>query len=297
MMDGVVAADRCLLCDRFGRVRSAGFRQHYQQLGRKPVLLSWWECRDCRGWFASPVPTVEEIELHCTRSSYNDPSQATAIAQGKEALQRRILSRLGAGRVPGRLLDIGCSFGEFMALAKAYGWTPSGFEPNAQAAEIAASKGCEVKCGWVLEQAGFPAKQFSAITAIDSFCFVWNPYETIQTFYRLLEPGGVLTMRLTNKRFVLGVARALSSRSSKEARLSRMLQGQFHSISVHRLASICSTAGFESVTSEPWAATTSWNEMSPATKVSYALPQLVYRLSVSAINLSPGVLVFARKGK
>jgi hypothetical protein len=107
----------------------------------------------------------------------------------------------------------------------------------------------------------------------------------------------VLAMRVTNKRFVLGVTRALSSTDFRNVRLSKILQGQFHSFSVHRLASILSAMGFDRVKMEPWAPSISWRGMGLRTKVAYALPQLIYRLTFGKWNLSPGVLIFAQKAR
>lgn len=295
-MDVSAQPDRCLLCHGTGGIRSAGFRQGYKQVGRDPLSLSWWECGACSGWFVTPVPTPEEIEGHCNRSNYNDPSRARAISKGKDMLQRRILSQLASWSKPGPLLDFGCSFGEFLLVARAEGWAPSGFEPNGLAAKSAAQKGFDVRCEWVLEKAGFPDEHFAAVTAIDSFSYVWNPYETIQTFHRLLEPGGVLAMRLTNKHMILRLARALSPCGpSRDARLTGMHKGQFHAIAITGLSRVLGQIGFDRIMVLPSARTSIWNDMSVGTRAAYTLSQVVYHVTFGKLNLSPGVLLFARK--
>jgi SAM-dependent methyltransferase len=295
-MDVTVQPDRCLLCGVTGRIRSAGFQQGYKQVGRDPLSLSWWECGACSGWFVNPVPTPIEIERHCNRCNYNDPAQAQAISQGKDLLHRRILSQLASWTRPGPLLDIGCSFGEFLLVAQEEGWTPSGFEPYGLAAKSAAQKGFDVRREWVLEKAGFPDKHFAAVTAIDSFCFTWDPYETLQLFFRLLQPGGVLTMRLTNKRVVLGLARALSrSGPDRDERLSRILKGQFHSIAIESLISILRGMGFDRIEVDSQAMTAPWRTLSASTRLAYGLARVGSLLSPYKVNFSPGVLLFAQK--
>ncbi|MGQ0810218.1 MAG: class I SAM-dependent methyltransferase [Nitrospiraceae bacterium] len=295
-MTDLLTPDRCRLCNKTAGISSAEFRQIYRQLGTLPIYPTWWECRSCRGWFVYPVPTPDVILRNCAKAAYNDPVRATQIAQAKESVQKRILMQLSKWTTPGTLLDFGCSFGEFLILACEVGWTPSGFDPNEIAVQDARMKGFDVRAGWELQEAGFPEKNFAAITANDSFCFAWDPHETLQLFYRLLQPGGVLAMRLSNKRFVLGVTRALlPGRSERDARLSRILQGQFHTISIERIAAILFEIGFERVKIEPWAPTISWRGMSVGTRLAYLLPQLIYRLTFAKVNVSPGVLLFAQK--
>lgn len=296
-MTNFEAPTQCRLCNRRSGVSTAGFRQIYRQLGAPSLELPWWECRSCSGWFVYPVPTPEIIVRNCAKAFYNDPARATEIAAGKESVQRRLLAQMSKRTSPGPLLDFGCSFGEFLIPAQEAGWTACGFDPNEVAVQQASRKGFDVRGGWVLEEAGFPEKHFSAITVNDSFCFAWHPYDTLRFFNRLLQPGGVLAMRVTNKRFVLGVARALSSARSRNVRLSKILQGQFHAISIHRLASILLATGFERVTMEPWASSVSWQGMGVKTKASYVAAQLVYRMSFGNANLSPGVLLFAKKAR
>ncbi len=289
--------DRCLLCHHTGRIRSAGFRQGYKQVGRDPLSLSWWECGACSGWFVWPVPTPSEIESHCDRANYNDPSQARVISAGKKMLHGRLLSQMAKWTVPGRLLDVGCSFGEFMLLARADGWVPSGFDPYGPAAASVAQKGFEVRCEWVLEKADFPDKHFAAVVAIDSFYYVWNPYQTLQTFHGLLRPGGVLAMRVTNKHAILKLARSLSlPEKGRDARLTALLKGQFHSIGVNRLGQILRGIGFDRLRIEPFATTAEWNNLSLGTRAAYSLAQMLYTATFGNVNLSPGALLFARKG-
>jgi SAM-dependent methyltransferase len=286
----------CSLCHQSGELSRAEFRQVYRQLSRPSENLTWWECRSCRGWFVHPVPSPDVILLNCAKAAYNDPARAAEMARAKESVQRRILMRCSAWTRPGALLDYGCSFGEFLVLARARGWNPSGFDPNEEAVRQGRMKGFDVRPGWELQAAGFSEKNFAAITANDAFCFAWDPYDTLQLFYRLLEPGGVLAMRLSNKRVVAGVVRALSPAGpARDGRVSRVLQGQFHSIAVKRLAEILRRIGFDRLEIDAWAPSISWRGMSFAARLAYLPPQVLHALTWGKVNLSPGVLLFAQK--
>ena len=84
----------------------------------------------------------------------------------------------------------------------------------------------------------------------------WRPYADLRTFYRYLQPGGVLMMRLAKKRFILGAIRRLVGKgSARDEELSHHLQNQSHSISVPSLARVLRQIGFSSVQTAPRAIT------------------------------------------
>ncbi len=295
-MDTSTAPQRCLLCNHVGVIRAAGFRQLYKQRGAAPLCLPWWECLRCRGWFAFPLPTPAEIESHCARDNYNDPRQAASISAAKKMLTARLLSQLERRTAPGPLLDFGCSFGELLLLARAAGWRPSGFEPYGLAAREAAAKGFDVRCEWVLDKAEFPDNHFAALTAIDSFGYVWNPYETLSTFYRLLQPGGTLAMRLSNKQWIMRLVRTFRAGGPRRnEQLTDMATGQFHAIDTKPLRTVLQDIGFDRVVFEPFATTAQWKDLSRGTRLAYTLSQVAYAGSLGKVQLSPGVLLFAQK--
>jgi len=295
-MNETISPAQCQLCDSCSGIVPAEFHQVYRQKDSAPILLDWWECCNCRGWFVYPVPTPQAILRNCGTAAYNDPNRVTEIGQAKEAVHKRILEQLSKWTKPGALLDFGCNFGHFLVMARDAGWTACGFEPGGFAAEAARIKGFDVSCGWSLEEAGFPEGHFAAITANDSFYYAWNPNATLRIFQHLLKPEGVLAMRLTNKRFILGLVRAFSTSSSRrDAQLSRILQGQFHSISIGQFTPILRCVGFDRIHVGPGAVTALWCDLSRRAQAAYLAAQLAYVLTLSKVNISPGVLLFARK--
>jgi SAM-dependent methyltransferase len=260
------------------------------------VLLDWWECCECRGWFVYPVPEPEAIEKHWAIIDYNQESKAIELSRAKHQLQTRILHELSRRTALGQLLDFGCNFGDFLVMARDAGWIPYGFEPCRTAGERARARGFDVRGGWFLEDAGFRQGSFTAVTAIDSFYYVWSPIDMLLRFHYLLKPGGLLAMRITNKRFVLGAIRAVSQPGSlRDTRLSTILKAQFHTIGCAALKRTLTNIGFDEIQIQPGALTTPWEAAPFQTRTTYRLASILYYLSLKAINLSPGILVLARK--
>ncbi len=287
----------CRLCNVSDSVISARFQQIYPQAEAESVPLDWWECQRCGGWFVDPVPTPAIIERHWSTVLYNNTAYEADIAHKKEAMQQHILTTLAAYTERGALLDMGSNFGNFLVAARKEGWQPSGFDPYQKAVDVSRRLGfADVRCGWTIESAGFPKAHFAAITAIDAFYYVWHPYTTLQTFHELLRPGGVLLMRITNKRLALAMARRLTpDQSARNRRLTQLLKGQYHTVGIPALSRIMRCIGFRSVEVQLRAMTIPWREMGWSTRLSYLTADVVYAASLSRINLHPGVLIIARK--
>jgi len=295
-MTDVSAPERCLLCEASSSLRPARFRQLYSQAQGPPVEITWWVCRACAGWFAFPTPSVEQIERHLASIRYNAPSQADTIFTDKQRVFETILDGLFRRKKTGRLLDFGCNYGHFLEFATGRGWEAVGFEPAPGPADYARQRGAEVRCAWSLDQAGFDDGTFDAIVAVDTFYYVWHPSDTLRTFHRLLRPGGVLVMRISNKNaFFRLVARLTRSRDKLDKRMSRLLGDHFHSIGMRPLAGVLAAIGFESVQVEPGATTVPLGSAPRRTRWAYGLADWTRRLTAGRLVLSPGVLVWAMR--
>jgi SAM-dependent methyltransferase len=266
----------------------------YRRKGSEPLVVPWWECRQCRGWFAYPVPSVDDIRKNWCSVAYADPQMQPIIAGEKEQITRRLLDGLEKLVPKGSLLDVGCSTGLFMLAAREAGWTPAGWDPNEAALNVARQHGLDVTPAWHVDECGYPSGSFQAVTAIDVFYYSWNPFRDLHSYCRVLRPGGVLAMRISNKRFVLGCVKRLMPAGSRcDARLSRMLQGQFHSIALGSLTRALQTAGFCDVEYEPHAATA--QHLSWKSWLAYSTADLLRWTTFCRLDLSPGVLVYAKK--
>lgn len=98
------------------------------------------------------------------------------------------LERLTGG--PGRLLDVGCSVGMLLDLARSRGWTPQGIETSPW--EVAyAREQLQLPVHDGLLQAGvFADASFDAIACSHTLEHVPDPAELIAQFRRVLRPGG-----------------------------------------------------------------------------------------------------------
>lgn len=102
------------------------------------------------------------------------------------------------GAVPGgRLLDLGCGSGLWLAGMRRLGWQVEGIDFDPAAATAAATRGLHVRCG-SLEQQRFADATFNAITMSHVVEHLPNPVKTLTECARILKPGGRLILWTPN---------------------------------------------------------------------------------------------------
>lgn len=293
----VEAPQECPLCARRGEIQAAGFRQIYPQHESTPLLLDWWECGYCTSWFVAPVPSKDEIARYWPTVVWQSSKDRDSVAAGKNALFHNVMVGLRSRIGKGHLLDIGSNFGAFLDVARDVGWRAAGLEPNRVAAEWTRSKGFRVIESWSLEPLLAAREKFDAVVAIDVFCYSHQPREDLRSYSELLRVGGILAMRLTNKREWLGLVRNLTVPGLKRDRvLSRGLQAQFHSVRIPAIRRILLDLGFDQVDVISGARTGRWRDMSIGGRLAYIAAAALSAATFGRVNMSPGVLLFARKG-
>ena len=99
----------------------------------------------------------------------------------------------------GLFLDIGCGAGGSMAAMRERGWQTYGIDFDKKALTIAQSRGLTCATGGLLEQ-GFPSSHFDAILLSHVIEHLPNPEEVLLESYRILKPGGKISLITPNSR-------------------------------------------------------------------------------------------------
>jgi len=106
----------------------------------------------------------------------------------------RNLHRPSAG---GRLLDVGCGQGTFLAAMRRAGWDIQGVEPDPSAAAVARANGIPVD-NEPLEETSLTEQSFDALTMNHVIEHFHDPSEALRISHRLLKPGGILWIATPN---------------------------------------------------------------------------------------------------
>ena len=94
---------------------------------------------------------------------------------------------------PGRLLDVGCGTGAFLAAAQRRGWEVSGIDFDAVGVRVARERlGVDSVEPWTLEELidRRPGERFDAVTAFEVLEHVEEPRDFLERCFGLTKPGG-----------------------------------------------------------------------------------------------------------
>src|SRR5690349_22293158 len=98
----------------------------------------------------------------------------------------------------GRLLDVGCSAGFFLKVARDRGFDVHGLEIPADTAALARERyDVDVQVG-TLDDAHFEPGSFDVVTMWDVIEHVRDPVGAMSTVARLLKPGGIAALMTPN---------------------------------------------------------------------------------------------------
>jgi SAM-dependent methyltransferase len=159
-------------------------------------------CRRCGLIYVNPQPRLqvdEDVHYLSDVDAAWDPEDT----EGSEQLIAGALDDLAqfVGGV-GRLLDVGCGYGVFLAAARRRGWECSGIDVSEVGVAYAIDHfGLEDIRRGHLESAAYASGSFDAITMFNLLEHVSDPRALLEEAVRLLRPGGVLLVRVPNMAF------------------------------------------------------------------------------------------------
>jgi 2-polyprenyl-3-methyl-5-hydroxy-6-metoxy-1,4-benzoquinol methylase len=98
----------------------------------------------------------------------------------------------------GRLLDVGCSIGQFLNISRDYGWLGEGIELNHEAAEFARQKYGLTVFDKKLEDLGLEDESYDLITLWGVLEHLTHPNLILKDVRRLLKKNGLLLLFVPN---------------------------------------------------------------------------------------------------
>ena len=177
------------------------------------------QCQNCGLVYVSPRPDSNELYALYGESYFRNDDSGTVgytnylndESNIRKSFNRR-LERLERFVQVGRVLDVGCATGFFLAQAQERGWQVQGLDVSHFAIEYAKNRfGFDVQRGSLLEL-DYPPNSYDLITMWDVIEHVPDPKRYVQRIAELLKPGGVFALatpdidsipaRLTGKRWI-----------------------------------------------------------------------------------------------
>jgi len=156
-------------------------------------------CRECGLVRMAPIPDLGaagEDYRGFDLASYRKFLESFRVPQ-----YERDLAWMRENGAAGRLLDVGCGTGEFLDVASRAGFRVAGVEPSPTASAIAAERHPVIRGELLKTDLG--GRRFDAVTLWSVLEHVPSPSEVLARAAALLEPGGILALRVPDVRGLL----------------------------------------------------------------------------------------------
>ncbi|MCA9541057.1 MAG: class I SAM-dependent methyltransferase [Myxococcales bacterium] len=173
---------------------------------RKPGVFQLQRCAGCGLVATRPRPRPDALGFYYEGTYSGEGQDAMRRFQTESGLGRLIsryrlavLGRVRRLKADDRLLDVGCSYGGFLRVARAQsGCATAGVDMDAGSIEQAVDRETtEYRTGSLLD-AAFPDGAFTAITFLESLEHHDAPIAALREAHRLLAPGGVCLVEVPN---------------------------------------------------------------------------------------------------
>lgn len=158
-------------------------------------------CDSCGLRYTRPLPSEEEL-IPLYSQEYYGASKSRRLSWDSLRLllhQYVLWQRRGTlgSRPPGRILDVGCGDGDFLASLKRRGWETYATDLSAAACKRAQERGIMTHQG-DLVSANFPDHYFDVITLWHVLEHVPHPSEDLVEVRRILKDDGLLVVETPN---------------------------------------------------------------------------------------------------
>jgi SAM-dependent methyltransferase len=172
--------------------------RHYGIQGDYRVV----QCETCELVFLNPMYEDSELarlypeDYYAYQDCFRTPGRAANFL--KKLLRYEVGTRDPSFDHPGKVLDVGCGSGWFLARMRDQGWETYGVEISETAARLGIEKGgLRIFQGMLLE-VNLPADYFDYVRLNHSFEHMSRPNETLHEIWRVLKPGGRVLIGVPN---------------------------------------------------------------------------------------------------
>jgi 2-polyprenyl-3-methyl-5-hydroxy-6-metoxy-1,4-benzoquinol methylase len=159
-------------------------------------------CAACDLVYVSPTFDEAHYREVYASKAYQDIVRDLGVTSHDYRVERFGRERVGlmarhlTSPVP-RYLDVGCSTGFVVEAARTAGWDAIGIDLNPSAIEFGKTRGLDLRTV-ALDEAGFEAGRFDAVSLFDVLEHLFDPTRTVRASARLLAPGGIVFLYVPN---------------------------------------------------------------------------------------------------
>ena len=190
---------KCPICNQQDQILS--WRAIANADGFLDKSFSVYACPHCGFGSTQPVPDSNQLTQYYATGFYaKSKSKAYGLIDYVlNAFTRQRLSQIEISiSKKGKLLDVGCGKGRFLACASRSGWQAEGSEYSAAQAESAAQRyGAKVTTGEITD-IHYPEANFDVVTAWHVLEHLVDLDRFVHEVHRIIKPEGVFSFEVPN---------------------------------------------------------------------------------------------------
>lgn len=171
--------------------------------GLTGAVLKLTRCRECGFGQPEALPALPRYFDRMYDQRWSDDWVQNEFDCGyKDFIFESILKDLCrfAGAASGRLLDVGAHVGRFLWMARQAGWACEGIELNPKTRAFAVQASGVTVHNLNAQALADTGARYRVITLIDVLEHIPDPVQVLRSLAALLEPGGVLAVKVPNGR-------------------------------------------------------------------------------------------------
>jgi SAM-dependent methyltransferase len=187
---------RCLVCDSKNAVelypsdinlKKLSFTYEFSPESQKTFRVV--RCADCTHVFCAPIPKN-------IYKNYEDVIDKEYLRHVKtrELSAKAVLTGIGKYAQGKKLLDVGCATGDFLKIAKDFGYVGEGLELSHWSSDIARKRGIKVYRETLKSLAKKAPQKYDVITLWGVIEHFERPAEEIEYLHKLLKPNGIIIL-------------------------------------------------------------------------------------------------------
>ena len=184
----------CPICD--SNDYSIIFETSDLRLHKTRDFFTLVSCNSCRLLSLNPPPQADASRFY-SQDYFNPPQNVLALFLSRLIRQRKV-HKLSKLRKNGRIVDVGCGTGDFLATFDHASWETWGVDISEYACRIAAQRSVGKVFLGELEDHKFPTSYFDIITMNYSFEHMPNPKRVLVEVHRILKEDGLVFISLPN---------------------------------------------------------------------------------------------------
>ena len=151
------------------------------------------KCKNCSFVYVNPRPDQNEIQKYYPQVFYGETIDRKEVLN-QQAESLKIKTNYINNLPVGKLLDVGCSKGEFMYTMRQRGWEVEGLDFSSKPPNLF---DLDIKYNNLIT-ANYLVNTYDLITFWAVLEHIYNPRQVVSEAHKILKPGGTTVIALTN---------------------------------------------------------------------------------------------------